>query len=50
LPQELERMVQPDIRIPITEQFKEFGFTYVTLDLCGYRMGSMNETINKNSE
>jgi uncharacterized protein len=47
LPQELERMVQTDVRSRITEQFKSYGFTYVTLDLTGYRMGSMNETIDK---
>jgi uncharacterized protein len=47
LPQELERIVQTDVRSRITEQFKSYGFTYVTLDLTGYRMGSMNETIDK---
>ncbi|MDR2656560.1 MAG: ATP-dependent sacrificial sulfur transferase LarE [Oscillospiraceae bacterium] len=30
----------------IYRRFKEFGFTYVALDLIGYRMGSMNETLN----
>ena len=25
--------------------FGAFGFTYVTLDLLGYRTGSMNETL-----
>ena len=28
--------------------FKEYGFTYVTMDILGYRMGSMNETLDKN--
>jgi uncharacterized protein len=50
LPQELERIVQPEIRNNVTEQFKKFGFTYVTLDLFGYRTGSMNETINQTLE
>ncbi|WP_018132285.1 ATP-dependent sacrificial sulfur transferase LarE [Effusibacillus pohliae] len=31
----------------ITEVLKEQGFTYVTLDLQGYRSGSMNETLRK---
>lgn len=29
----------------INHKFKEIGFAYTTLDLAGYRMGSMNETI-----
>ena len=29
----------------ISRKFKEFGFKYVTLDLEGYRVGSLNETI-----
>lgn len=31
----------------IYETFTEIGFEYTTLDLKGYRTGSMNETINK---
>lgn len=31
----------------IYEAFKGFGFTYVSLDLKGYRTGSMNETLKK---
>ena len=33
-------------RIEITEKFNSYGFQYVTLDLLGYRTGSMNETLN----
>ena len=29
----------------ITVKFKEFGFMFVTMDLQGYRVGSLNETI-----
>lgn len=47
LPEELENIAKPDIREKIVASFKEFGFTYVTLDLAGYRMGSMNETLEK---
>lgn len=32
-------------RDEILEKFKNFGFDYTTLDLKGYRLGSMNETI-----
>ena len=32
-------------REALYEQFKQVGFTYVALDLLGYRTGSMNETL-----
>jgi uncharacterized protein len=31
----------------IVKRFKKLGFTYVTLDLEGYRTGSLNEVLNK---
>ncbi len=34
-------------RTEITDTLKELGFTYVTLDLSGYRTGSMNETLGR---
>lgn len=34
------------LRERIYERFKQIGFTYVALDLLGYRTGSMNETIS----
>ena len=46
LPEELERVTQPDIREKINEELKKYGFSYVTLDLAGYRTGSMNETLD----
>lgn len=45
LPEEFLKLVQEDIRKDIVRQFMEFGFTYVTMDLKGYRTGSMNETL-----
>ena len=47
LPEEFPRLIQEEIRTDIVKQFKQFGFTYVTMDLAGYRMGSMNETLDK---
>ena len=41
-PNEMERMMLPQIRETIYSKFKEVGFVYTTLDLIGYRMGSMN--------
>ncbi len=45
-PEELPRLVEPDLRREVYLQLREFGFSYVTLDLLGYRTGSMNETLN----
>ncbi len=47
LPEEIERVTQPDIRKKINDGLRECGFAYVTLDLAGYRTGSMNETLEK---
>ena len=44
-PGEFERLIREDIREQIVIAFKTYGFTYVSLDLVGYRMGSMNETL-----
>ena len=45
LPQELGRLMEPALRTQVAESFKEMGFRYVTVDLEGYRSGSMNEGI-----
>ena len=42
---ELKRLVQKDIRERIVSEFKEYGFNYVSVDLQGYRTGSMNEVV-----
>jgi len=34
-----------DNKAQIVENFRKIGFTYVTLDLQGYRTGSMNEVL-----
>lgn len=46
-PDEFSRLISDDVRSQITASFKSFGFTYVTMDLTGYRTGSMNEVIGK---
>ena len=45
IPLTVFEIMQESIRKDIYQQFKSFGFTYVTLDLLGYRTGSMNETL-----
>jgi uncharacterized protein len=39
-------ILQPDRREKIHAALKEIGFTYIALDLLGYRTGSMNEMLN----
>lgn len=44
LSDEFERLIK--YREQIVKYFKEIGFIYITMDLQGYRTGSMNETLN----
>jgi uncharacterized protein len=44
---EIDRLLDREVREQIVARFKEIGFTYVSLDLEGYRTGSMNEAIKK---
>ncbi|MBR1485901.1 MAG: ATP-dependent sacrificial sulfur transferase LarE [Synergistaceae bacterium] len=45
LPEDFEKIFQEDTREKIYNELKNLGFSYVTLDLKGYRTGSMNEQI-----
>lgn len=47
LPEEFGKLMQPDIRMEVVEKLTEYGFSYVTMDLKGYRTGSMNETLSE---
>ncbi len=44
-PDEMPRALTPDIAAQFTRIFKSLGFTYITLDLEGYRSGSMNAVL-----
>jgi uncharacterized protein len=46
-PDEMGRAADPALRGIIAGRLKEIGFSYVTLDLMGYRTGSMNETLTR---
>ncbi|MBI5020041.1 MAG: ATP-dependent sacrificial sulfur transferase LarE [Ignavibacteriales bacterium] len=45
LPAEIPLILDADIRNSIIEKLKALGFIYITLDLQGYRTGSMNEIL-----
>ena len=45
LPKDIERFMEESLRNEVVAYFKQLGFLYVTLDLQGYRTGSMNEVL-----
>ncbi len=45
--EEIPRLASPEIRRQVTEKFKELEYLYTTLDLNGYRMGSMNAVLGR---
>lgn len=45
MPDEFEKLLREDIRVQIVSKLKAYGFTYISMDMTGYRMGSMNETL-----
>lgn len=47
LPEDIKRVFAEDLNTVINEKLKEIGFHYVSLDLIGYRTGSMNEVLDK---
>lgn len=44
-PEEMPRALTMDMARTLTDAFRAIGFTYVTLDLAGYRQGSLNEVL-----
>lgn len=46
-PKEVERLTTPGTRISVTKKLRSLGFSYVSVDLEGYRMGSLNEVLRK---
>ena len=44
-PPDLGRVLDEEVRKRVIAAFKEIGFKYVTVDLEGYRTGSMNEVL-----
>jgi uncharacterized protein len=43
--EEFDRLMEPTVRKSIAQRFKEIGFTFVSVDLEGYRTGSLNEAL-----
>ena len=47
LPVDFDRIMDAECRAKIYSELKSYGFSYVTLDLAGYRTGSMNEVLKR---
>jgi len=45
-PSEFQKIIDEKIRNEMIQYFKQIGFIYITLDLAGFRSGSMNEPLN----
>jgi uncharacterized protein len=45
-PERVAELAAPEMRRRVVERFKALGYKYVTLDLQGYRTGSMNEVLS----
>jgi len=45
LKEEMERLMNGSLREKVVKRLREIGYTYVTLDLQGFRSGSMNEVL-----
>lgn len=45
--EDLRRVLDEELRNKINDYFKALGFNYVTIDLAGFRSGSMNEVLSE---
>ncbi|TAK27189.1 MAG: ATP-dependent sacrificial sulfur transferase LarE [Chloroflexota bacterium] len=45
-PGDFQQLLDPQQRLRVVEALRELGYSYVTLDLAGYRTGSMNEVLD----
>lgn len=44
---EISKVLNNEIRRRVVRKFKQIGFKYITIDIEGYRTGSMNEVLQK---
>lgn len=44
-PVDLPRLLEPQVRDQVVRKLRELGYLYITLDLVGYRSGSLNEAL-----
>ena len=46
----IAEFAQPEVREKVVKRFKEIGFTFVALDLQGFRSGGLNEVLNSRGQ
>jgi uncharacterized protein len=46
-PDEIERLASTEVRESVAAEFEKIGYTYTTLDMKGYRTGSMNAVLKQ---
>lgn len=46
-PKDFAKLADDDVRRGVVERLREIGYLYVTLDLAGYEMGSLNKVLGK---
>ena len=44
--EEMPKFFEPDFRAKVVEELQQLGYAYVTIDLQGFRSGSMNEVLD----
>jgi uncharacterized protein len=44
---DLQRIFRPGVREEVVSRLEKLGYCYVTLDLYGFRSGSMNESLSQ---
>jgi uncharacterized protein len=49
-PEDIARLMDPQLREAIVHNLKQLGYAYVTLDLAGYRTGSLNEILSEDQK
>ena len=47
---DLPRLLDPDLRAAVVDRLRQLGFTYVAVDLAGFRTGSLNEPLQVEPE
>jgi len=45
--EDLTRLADPDVRVPLVDHFRSLGFRFVTLELGGFQSGSMNRLLGR---
>ena len=48
--EDIEKVITEQVRRKIVDKFKSLGFKYITVDLQGFRSGSLNESLTEDQK